>query len=304
MTTTLVTGATGFLGSACTRQLASDPADVHTCARTAPTESPSTVSFHTVNLLDRDATGALVAEVRPTHLLHLAWIATPGTYWESPKNDEWLDASRHLVRAFADHGGRRAVVAGTCAEYDWTAGGPYRERESPTRPAKRYGQAKDALRRWSEREAAARGVSFAWARLFFLYGPGEHPARFVPSVATALLDGRTADCTTGTQVRDFLHVDDAARALLTLLGDVVEGPVNIASGEGVTVRSVAELIASAAGQPDSLRLGAKPTPASEPDELVADVDRLRSEVGWQPELTLERGLLETVDWWRHRARTG
>jgi nucleoside-diphosphate-sugar epimerase len=301
--TTLITGATGFVGSACTRQIARHRQDVHTCARTAPPEVSSAVSFHAVDLLDLAATGALVAEVRPTHLLHLAWIATPGTYWDSAENDAWLDASQHLLRAFADHGGRRAVVAGTCAEYDWSESGPYRERESPIRPARRYGQAKDALRRWCEQDAPARGVSVAWARLFFLYGPGEHPGRFVPSVVTALLDGRPADCTTGAQVRDFLHVDDAARALLALLGGEVEGPVNVASGEGVTVRSVAKRIAAAAGRPESLRLGVRPTPASEPEEVVADVGRLRREVRWRPELTLERGLAETVDWWRNRAGT-
>jgi nucleoside-diphosphate-sugar epimerase len=294
VTPTLVTGATGFLGTPCSAQLAG--IDLHTCARRAPAEVRG--SFHVVDMLDHDATRALIAEVRPRRLLHLAWTAAPGTYWESPENDDWLEASRRLLRSFVDFGGERAVVAGSCAEYDWSMPGPYREHESPLRPASRYGQAKAALGRWT----ADCTASVAWARLFFLYGPGEHETRLVPSVANALLEGREAELTPGTQVRDFLHVQDAARALVALLDDSVTGPVNIGSGRGVTVRSVAERVGALAGRPDLLRFGARPAPTAE--DVVADVRRLRDEVGWQPTRTLEDGLEETVDWWRDHARAG
>ncbi len=58
--------------------------------------------------------------VRPYHLLPFAWIATPGEYWQSADNVRWLRASQHLLQSFAACGGVRIVMAGTCAEYDWS----------------------------------------------------------------------------------------------------------------------------------------------------------------------------------------
>ncbi len=58
-------------------------------------------------------------EVQPTHLLHFAWIATPGVYWDSAENFRWVSAGERLLRSFRAHGGRRVVMAGSCAEYDW-----------------------------------------------------------------------------------------------------------------------------------------------------------------------------------------
>jgi nucleoside-diphosphate-sugar epimerase len=241
-----------------------------------------------------------MAAVRPTHLLHLAWVTTPGAYWTSPDNERWVEASLGLLRAFAGGSGRRVVIAGTCAEYDWTAPGPCHEFVTPTWPATLYGKCKDELRRRAESFAAAEGLSLAWGRLFFLYGPREHPARLVPSVTRSVLAGRFAECTSGAQVRDFLHVDDAAEALVVLLMSDVTGPVNVASGESIPVREVVETVATAAGRPDLLRLGAKPSSANDPPVIAADVRRLRSEVGWVPRIGLAAGVADAMSWWREQ----
>ena len=109
---------------------------------------------------------ALVREVRPTHLLHLAWYAEHHAYWTAPQNLDWVGASLRLVRAFAEQGGTRAVLAGTCAEYDWTQGVCV-EGATPIRPRGLYGVAKDAVRRVVEAFAAGAGLSAAWGRIFF-----------------------------------------------------------------------------------------------------------------------------------------
>jgi len=261
-----------------------------------------TVTWHANDLLDRRATEAVVQRVAPTHLVHLAWCSEHGVYWESPENECWLAAGLSLLEAFVAAGGRRALLAGTCAEYDWSrAEAPLSETETPLAPRGAYGRAKDSLRRGAEALAARSGLSVAWARLFFLFGPGEHPDRLVASVARAVLSGRTADCTEGRQVRDYLLSTEAAEAVVAVLESGASGAINVGSGIPVSVRELIELVGAAAGGPELLRFGSIPSRADEPPRIVADVDRLGGEVGWQPRRTLEEAVAETVAWWRERA---
>src|SRR5437899_48727 len=106
----LITGATGFLGRHCLAPLLACADAVHAAARSVAMLTEAGVRGHALDVLDAAQVSAFLAEVRPTHLLHLAWVTTPGAYWTSLENMRWVDASEHLVRAFAAHGGRRAVV--------------------------------------------------------------------------------------------------------------------------------------------------------------------------------------------------
>jgi len=103
-------------------------------------------------------------------------------------------------------------------------------------------------------------------------------------------------------VRDFLHVADVANAFATLVASDVEGPVNVGSGERVTIADVVGKVAELTGRPELIEFGAISVPADEPPMLVADIRRLREEVGWRPRRTLEEGLAETVEWLRRTPR--
>lgn len=298
MTRLLITGGTGFVGAACVRNALARGHEVHVLSR-SPRNLPPGVIPHAVDLLT-DRAAALLREVRPTHLAHLAWIATPGSYWTSPQNAEWVWASLGLLADFADTGGQRAVISGSCAEYDWSGGGVLDEGGTALKPNTLYGQAKADLHRQAAAVADVRGLSLAWARLFFLYGPGEHPDRLVPYVTRQLLAGEPALCSDGTQRRDFLHIDDAADALICLLLGTVTGPVNVASGQGRPVAEVIDRVAAAVGRTGLVRLGSKPASAGEPPELVGAVARLNDEVGWRSRIPIEDGLTTTVQWWRER----
>jgi nucleoside-diphosphate-sugar epimerase len=146
----------------------------------------------------------------------------------------------------------------------------------------------------------AKGLSTAWARVFFQYGPGEHPDRLVASVIRHLLSAREAPCSHGRQIRDFLHVADVGAAFAALLDSAVTGPVNIGSGTGIAIGELLGEIARQIGRPDLLRLGARAAPPGEPAVLVADVTRLHAEVGWRPHYTLADGLCSAIEWWRER----
>lgn len=298
----LVTGARGFVGRHCLRDLLERGNEVHAVSSTDHDHEPAAVIWHRMDLFDAAAVADLVAGIRPTHLLHLAWDTTHGAFWTSPENMLWLAASVDLFRVFADHGGRRAVMAGTCAEYVWDDG-VCDERTTPLQPRTLYGACKHALHVAAEAYATQTGVSLAWGRVFFLYGPGEKRGRFVPSIVLPLLRGEPAPCSHGRQVRDFLHVEDVAAAFTTLLASDVTGPVNVASGTPVRLADVAETIGEIIGRPGLVRLGAIPAAANDPAAIVVDVTRLTAEVGWRPKHDLRSGLSQTVEWWREPVAT-
>jgi nucleoside-diphosphate-sugar epimerase len=292
-----VTGAGGFVGRHVVAELARRGHRVETATgRRAAPEHPL-VQATRLDLLDPEAARRWLASVRPDCLLHIAWYAVPGRYWTSPENERWYEGSRGLFAAALDSGCRRIVGIGSCAEYLWD-GAPCSEVHTPLRPATSYGRAKDRTRAALE-ELVAPGATWAWARLFFLFGPFEPPSRLVPSVIQSLLRGGTAACTEGSQQRDFLYVRDAASALVALLESSVQGPVNVASGNAIAVRTLVEHLMARIGR-GQVDFGALPLPPGEPSRIVADVTRLRQEVGWRPETTLDEAIDETIAFERTR----
>jgi nucleoside-diphosphate-sugar epimerase len=309
----LVTGAGGFIGRCSLAALRRRQYEVHAVHSARHADLPGAESagliVHQADLLNPRAIDALLDAVRPTHLLHFAWMATPGLYWTSTENDAWLQAGEHLAQQFFGTGGQRAVMAGSCAEYDWSRVTLCREGSSPLADSagvapSAYAAAKLGMHRRLADIARRAGASAAWGRIFFQFGPGEPPGRLVPYVVRSLLAGREARCTAGTQVRSFLHVADVAAAFAALLDSAVAGAVNIGSGEPVSVAALIAAIAARIGRADLVRLGAVPVPAGEPATLLPDISRLRSEVGWQPQFTLDAALDATIAWWREQGAAG
>ncbi len=293
----LLTGGTGFIGCHTIPELLKRKFEVHLAdiCRKPPFSLPKKVILHPCDLLDARQQKKILKEVRPTHLLHLAWYTVPGKYWNSEENIRWVQASLELLQNFVGLGGRRLVFAGSCAEYDWTSGF-CSEFQTPLIPKSLYGTAKNSLHQICAAFCRERNISYAWGRIFFLFGPHEAPTRLVPSVIRVLLQNREAPCTQGLQKRDFMHVADVAAAFVAILDSKVQGPVNIASGRAVSVKEVAEKIASKLGKRHLLKLGALPAPRAEPLVLKADIRRLRREVGWRPRFNLDRGLDEAIAW--------
>jgi nucleoside-diphosphate-sugar epimerase len=292
MSRVVLTGATGFIGRHALDTLLAQGHEVHALGRTRGADARG-VTWHEADLLEGSG---VVEEVQPEILVHLAWYAEHGKFWSSPENVRWVEASLALLRSFARVGGRRAVIAGTCAEYEWSRD-VYQE-TAPLGPGTLYGAAKQGLHVVSSAFAEQAGVSLAWGRVFFVYGPFEAPGRFVPSIVLPLLRGDPAPMTEGSQRRDLMHAADVGAAFAALAESDVTGAVNLASGTGVTLREVAEKIAHELDREELLQVGAHQVREGDPPALIADVGRLREEVGWRPAIGLGDGLAEVIDWWR------
>ena len=292
----LLTGGTGFIGRHCIADLRARGYEVHATTTGSAAVSDG-VRWHHADLLNGDETAALLAEVRPDSLLHLAWYAEHGLFWQALENLDWVRASIALLRAFIAGGGRRVVFAGSCAEYDW-ADGHCSEDATPLKPQGLYGVSKHAFRQIAEETARHTGIRCAWGRIFFLYGPAEQPGRLVPLIVRSQLRGERVACSGGELQRDYMYVADVASALVALLDSPLEGAVNIGSGRAVSIRAMVDRIVAKLGHPELVDFGARAPTREEVPLVVADTTRLSGELHWAPHVDLDQGLDLTIDWWR------
>jgi dTDP-6-deoxy-L-talose 4-dehydrogenase (NAD+) len=270
MTVTL-TGATGFVGRQVVRVLLERGCHVRLIVRD-PTRLGEVQASSAVEVVQTDD---LFAE-KPERLrvmladsetvIHAAWYTEPGKYLTSPLNLDCLAGTLNLVRAFSAGGGKRFVGVGTCAEYDLTAG--LLTPDTPLAPTSLYAACKASAFQVIDRYLESEQVSFAWCRLFYLYGQGEDELRLVPYIRKQLEAGKEALLTSGGQIRDFVDVEDAGRMIADIALGHSEGAVNICSGKPVTVRELAERIADEYGRRDLLRFGAKPHNLFDPPKVV------------------------------------
>lgn len=293
----LLTGATGFIGMHAISELLSRGYEVHAISSRTVNDKKD-VFWHQADLMNSHECEMLLQKVRPSHLLHFAWYAEPGKFWDSEENFKWVEASIRLMRFFKATGGDRIVMAGTCAEYDWTESGFYIENVDQCSPLTIYGVAKNTLRQLLRAYGKQCDLSCAWGRVFFLYGPNEDPKRLLSSVIISLLQNRVMKCTHGNQRRDFLHVQDAASAFVALLDSSIQGEVNISSGKAYQLREIILAAANILNSIDLIQFGAITPKAGDPPLIAGDNRRLSNEVGWSPIFQIEDGLLDTVNWWR------
>jgi nucleoside-diphosphate-sugar epimerase len=292
-----VTGATGFLGKNILPILIDKEFEVHAVYNSSQTVSHHSVQWHQADLMNKKNVSNLMKEIKPEYLIHLAWYVTPGKWAIAPQNLDWVEVSINLIKEFHNNGGKRLVSAGSGLEYDWRYG-YCNEELTPANPATFYGVCKNSLKNMIEEYSKLVGLSSAWGRIFFLYGPYENEKRLIAYVINSLLKGEEAKCSHGNQVRDFLHAYDAANALVFLLENNFEGTVNIASGEPIKLKELMLIAAKKLGKENLLKLGAIPAAASDTDLVVADVNKLKNELGWQQKYTNASGIADTIEWWR------
>lgn len=281
-----VTGSTGLIGSYAVRELIAKGFDVAAVSRSG--RGPAGISL---NLHDTKAVREFMSAYRPEYLLHLAWNIEPG-YEFSPQNLEWVASSLNLLQIFAENGGRRAVFSGSCFEYDMNFGF-LSEDVTPLNSSHLYGNAKSSLCRLSSLWAEQIELSFAWGRVFFLYGKNERPGRIVPYIISSLMKGVRPIIKYPYIMRDYLYAGDAAGGLIALMLSDYRGVVNICSGKVTALRDIAEKAAV---------LMHCPVPEYEevfdenmPPFVVGDCRKLNQIIGFRPCYSWERGLSEVIE---------
>ncbi len=168
---------------------------------------------------------------------------------------------------------------------------------TPLNPATPYGKAKRALH-IALHEVESAGLSLVWPRVFFVYGPNDHPSRLGMAVLAALMRNEPVDLTAGTQVRDYTYVDDVAEGLVMALLSDLEGETDLVGGAPCTVREFASEIGRQVGAEHLLRFGARASPAHDAPLVVGDPAHARLHIGWTARTPLELGVSKFIAWGR------
>jgi dTDP-6-deoxy-L-talose 4-dehydrogenase (NAD+) len=260
-----VTGARGFVGRHVLGELAQRNVEVIATERPGVVRNrPVATNVRWVALdIASPPEDCFAALQRPDVLLHLAWDGLPN--YRSLHHFETELPRQYGFLSNAIHNGLPALVTvGTCFEYGLQSGPLAASLE--TRPANPYGFAKDGLRRQLQYLKSARPYKLAWARLFYMYGDGQPATSLLPMLKAAVDAGhREFPMSGGEQLRDYLPVTEVARRLADLAVNPADpGPINVCSGQPVSVRRLVETWIEQNGWNIAPKYGALPYPDYEP----------------------------------------
>lgn len=262
----LLTGATGFVGSEILSCLKKDGHFVRAITRRSEDSGFADEYVLTPNLFC-EPTEWWEKQLEGIDLvIHAAWYVEHGEYLYSDKNDECLSGSLRLVDGFEKSSATHFVGIGTCFEYDLDHG--VLSVDTPLKPTSPYAETKVKLFEDLKKRFSKSRQSYGWCRLFYLYGKNEHPDRFFSYLHRELSLGNEVNLTSGTQVRDFMNVEDAGKMVAAAAVNNISGAINICSGTGVSIRTMAEDIADQYQKRHLLKFGAREDNLVDPPKVV------------------------------------
>jgi nucleoside-diphosphate-sugar epimerase len=295
--TVLITGASGFLGTALRLRLSAAGAVVHAISRRESDDQDA--RWWNADLTAPDSLAELLHAAEPEVVFHLAGETSAGRALDLVRStfEANVVTTVNLLASLTKSSPKtRVVLAGSLEEPDLRAGG------TPTSP---YALSKSTAAAYGALFQELYGLSFVHLRIFMAYGPGQAAvSKLVPYVTLSLLRGEPAELSSGTREIDWIYVDDAVHALAAagLENRAAGQTLDVCSGTTASVRRVAEEIVRLLGRGE-LRFGALEDRLRE-EERVGDPEPAKRILGWQATTPLQEGLRRTVEWYRERLERG
>lgn len=301
----LVTGAGGFVGANLARQLA---ADGHQVIGTCRPESDlwrlrgaTGVEVRPLDVCDESAVDALIADVAPQWVFHLA---AHGAYsWQTDTRQIFrtnLLGTVNLVDACRRGGACEAFVhAGSSSEYGFKDHAPD-ELDDALEPASDYAVAKAAATLYGRQAAAGDdALRIVTLRLYSVYGPYEDPRRLLPALVVRGLRGELPPLVDPDTARDFVYVDDVVRAFLLAANEAEHGAVyNVGSARQTTIAEIVDVTRAALDIEAEPEWGSAKQRSWDTSTWVSRTDRIRAELGWEPRVSLDEGFRAMAQWLR------
>jgi len=296
----LVTGASGFIGSALCRYLSQAGMEVHGVSRMQRAATDSCVRWWSCRLDDSEAVRSLFKESKPDYVFHLASHVAGSRAVELvlPTFSANLTSTVNLLAAATEVGCERILLTGSLEEPE-----PGPEYPVPSSP---YAAAKFAASAYGRMFHALYNTPVTILRLFMVYGPGQQDLRkLVPYVTLSLLKGETPQLSSGARKVDWIYVDDVAAGYLAAASakGVEGGTIDLGSGRLETVRTVVEELVELINPRVQPTFGSVPERALE-QVRTADADSSMRRLGWRTHVDLHDGLARTVEWYREQQRRG
>jgi len=299
----ILTGSTGFIGANLARRLLGDGHEVHLLVRPAEnrwrlTSIVDDVQLHTVALQEQERLGAIVAEIDPEWVFHLAAY---GSY-SSQRDVQTIVSTNYngavnLVEACLRTGFEAFVNAGSSSEYGYMDHAP-RESEL-AEPNSHYAATKAAATLYCRFTAHQQQRRLATLRLYSVFGPWEEPTRLLPTLILCALRGELPPLVSPTIARDFVYVDDVVDAFISAAKAPLDDPgavFNVGTGIQTTLYQLVEIVRERFRIDVDPKWGSMPDRHWDTDVWVSDPTSIQAQVGWKPAYELGDGLQHFADW--------
>jgi dTDP-glucose 4,6-dehydratase len=300
----LVTGGAGFIGSAVASLLYTHGAAVTVLDNLSSGNSssiqPPEVDLKIGNICDY---GAVRQATRGKDIvIHMAARPFVPYCYDNPIDVLQVNTlgSANVALASIEEKVERFVFVSSSEVY----GSNYQEamsEESPTEPFSTYAVSKLAGERACFTMSQEHGLPIVVVRPFNTYGPADNHPRIIPTIIAQLYRSSSLRLGNLDSIRDLTYVSDTARGIVDLAScdDALGQIVNLGTGKGYSARELVPIIASLMGKKDAgIEVDASLIRPRDPGKMVADFSKARSLVGWEPKMSLERGLEMTIEWYR------
>ncbi len=315
----LITGAAGFVGAYAVEAFAAKGYAVHAAILPQETLSPELLPLCTVHhfdLLDTASVSALLQEIQPDMILHLAAQSSVAAAWKQPQltadlnikgTVNLLEAARNLPVL------PRILLTGSAEEYGKlpsdAEGAQLVSESAPLHPVNIYAATKAAAEQLAGVYAAAYGLPVICVRAFNHFGPKQREifvvADFCRQAAEIELGLREPVIRTGNldAKRDFTDVRDIVRAYVLLLESGRAGETyNIGSGKAAAISEMLDMILSCCRVPVRHEIDPAKLRPAETAYLAADITKLQKDTGWRPEIPTAQTIADTLDFWRQKLK--
>ena len=287
----LITGSTGFIGQYVLKILEKENFNIHILVRNKPKQTLTNYNYHTANLADLNRINTLIRNIKPTHLLHLAWDVKQDNYANSLDNIAWITYSANLIDKFIAAGGKHIIGAGTCFEYDLNSKHKLDE-NSPCVPNTIYGKCKLELHNLIRQKCIDNNVRLAWGRVFYPYGIGEEERKLFSAVIKTLKNNQEFICKTPNNIIDYVHVRDVADIFCRLItNDEIAGIINICSGNTVKLSEILQHIASKLNKEHLLNIN----DTTEGKHITGSTNILANKLNKETFVELQDGINELIE---------
>lgn len=303
----LITGASGFIGSHMVQRMVRENADVSILTRETSDlwridEVLKDICIYKVDLRDAELVDKYVKQVKPEYVFHM------GAYGVDARQRGVLEAVNtnivgtiNLLTSSASAGCRKFINTGSCAEYgDKTE---IISEDATLCPLSIYGSTKASAVIIAHQMAHDRDIDIITLRSFGVFGENEGSHKFFPYLILSALKNREVNLTLCEQYRDYCYIENIMDAfVLAAQNQSVRNELyNIGSGVVHKMKHFVDLVYSHMGVAKKPNYGAVPYRENEMWRQQADVNKIKKELGWEPKIGLEEGVIRTIDWFRNNS---